>query len=308
MKLKLLAQLLFFSVAIINGESIEDKIKANETVIDSLQKVLDGMQSNGEPSEKISSLQKHIDEVIAKQNKLLEEKSSGKSEVLSSENAWEDVAVVKQDDLENKIRRIVREELAKQFSPGMPVKTIAPGANPYDDAHRSPTESELSATAKAEASAPGLPEATSPATAQYQQALGLYNNGSYKEAGSSFGRIVKTYPKDPIVPKALIHLAFALEKQGDLESAAVVCESALAKKIDDLHRVDCNLIRLKFAQSKGNDKDMEDIKKILKASVLSAEQKAKFDEITAPKTTKSTAKNSAASKEKGKKTVSSGEE
>lgn len=306
MKLKLLAQLLFFSAAIINAESIEDKIKANETVIDSLQKVLDGMQSNGEPSEKITSLQKHIDEVVAKQNKLLEEKSSGKSESLSSENSWEDVAVTKQDDLEAKIRRIVKEELAKLSH--TTVKTITPGANPYDthDTHRAPTEAELSATAKAEAGAPGLPEANSPATAQYQQALSLYNNGAYKEAGASFGRIIKTYPKDPIVPKALVHLAFSLEKQGDLESAAVVCESALAKKIDDLHKADCNLIRLKFAQSKGNDKEAEDIKKILKSSVLSAEQKAKFEEITTAKAAKSDVKTGNAPKEKIKKTNTGG--
>lgn len=303
MKLKLLAQLLFFSATIINAESIEDKIKANETVIDSLQKVLDGMQSNGEPSEKITSLQKHIDEVVAKQNKLLEEKSSGKSESLSSENSWEDLAVSKQDDLEAKIRRIVKEELAKlSHTPG---KTITPGANPYDT-HRVPTEAELSATAKAEAGAPGLPEANSPATAQYQQALGLYNNGAYKEAGASFGRIVKTYPKDPIVPKALVHLAFSLEKQGDLESAAVVCESALAKKIDDLHKADCNLIRLKFAQTKGNDKELEDIKKILKSSVLSAEQKAKFDEIIASKSSTNDTKASNAPKVKVKKPASGG--
>jgi TolA-binding protein len=305
MKFKLLAQLFLFGASIVNAESIEEQIKANETVIDSLQKVLDGMQSNGETSEKISSLQKHIDEVIARQNKLLEEKSSGKTD-LSSENAWED-AVVQKEDLDAKIRRIVKEELARNHMSGMQhhaSKAIAPGANPYDtnDNHRAPTEAELSATAKAEAGAPALPEAVSPATAQYQQALGLYNKGSYKEAGASFGRIVKTYPKDPIVTKALVHLAFSLEKQGDLESAVIVAESALAKKLDDIHKVDCHLISLQQAKSKGNEKDIEDIKKILKASVLSAEQKAKFEEITA----KSEAKKPAANKEKPKKSAANG--
>lgn len=286
MKLKLLAHLLLLNTAIINAENVEAKIAANETVINSLQKILDDMQASGETADKTSALQAHIDEVIAAQNKLLEAKSTGKTETsnttASSDNSWEDTTI-NQEGLDEKIRKIVKEELAKHFNGSIPSKPIAPGANPYDT-QRVPTEAELSATAQATANAPALPEATSKATAQYQQALGLYNSGAYKEAGASFSRIVKTYPKDPIVAKALVHLAFCLEKQGDLESATVVCESALTKKIDDGHKVDCNLIRLKHAVAKGNDKDTDEIKKILKASVLSAEQKAEFEKITAKKT------------------------
>lgn len=282
MKLKLLAHLLLLNTAIVNAESVEAKITANETVINSLQKILDDMQTNGEAADKTNALQAHIDEVIATQNKLLEAKSSGNSDTSDISTPIED-KTVNTENLDEKIRNIVKEELAKQLNGRIPSNPITPGTNPYDTTH-APTEAELSATATATASAPALPEATSKATAQYQQALGLYNSGAYKEAGSSFGRIVKTYPKDPLAAKALVHLAFCLEKQGDLESAAVVCESALAKKIDDGHRADCNIIRLKHSVTKGHDKDADDIKKILKASVLSTEQKVEFEKIITKKT------------------------
>lgn len=303
MKLKLLAHLLLINTAIVNAASVEAKIAANETVINSLQKILDDMQTNGETADKTSALQAHIDEVIAAQNKLLEAKSSGNPDTPNITAPIEDT-VVSPENSDEKIRNIVKEELAKHYSGSIPSESITPGANPYDtsDSKRAPTEAELSATEKATASAPGLPEANSKATAQYQQALGLYNSGAYKEAGASFGRIVKTYPKDPIVAKALVHLAFCLEKQGDLESAAVVCESALAKKIDEGHRADCNIIRLKHATAKGNDKDADDIKKILKASVLSTEQKAEFEKII---TKKADVKNTPA-KDKAKKTSANG--
>lgn len=261
-------------------ENLESKIKKNESLIESLQKTLDDMQASGEPSERIKSLQEHIDSVIADQNKLLEDKAKTESEMISSPASIEDKTTKSISNStginEETIRRIVREELAKMHQEHK--KTINPGDNPYESKHVV-TEAERSATEKAESGAPALPEAVSPALAQYQQALALYNKGSYKEAGANFGRIIKTYPKDPIVAKALVHLAFSLEKQNDLESATIVCESALSKKIDNLHKCDCHIIRLKNAKAKNNDKEFESIKKTLKDSVLTEEQKKQFEEI-----------------------------
>lgn len=252
----------------------EESIRKNEVIIDALQKQLDAMQSKGEKEETLKALQAHIDEVIEKQNKLLEEKATGKpaqNQTLSQNDS----------DLDSRIRRIVQEELQK-------TEKADNGTDPYHEAN-SQTAEKIEATKNAEKNAPSLPEEQSEGMAQYELALNLYNKGSYKEAAGAFGRIVKTYPNDPISAKALVHLAYCLEKQGELESASIVCEAALNKKLDALHQVDCQLICLRFAKSKGNDTDVAKIMNQLKTLPLNAEQQESLDKI-AGKTVKQAAK------------------
>ena len=88
--------------------------------------------------------------------------------------------------------------------------------------------------------------------AQYELALEQYKKKAYKEAASGFARIIKTYREDPIAVKAMVHLAYCLEKQDKLEDAATVCESALQKKLDDVHQADCKkILSSRDAKSKG---------------------------------------------------------
>lgn len=240
--------------------NVEEAIRKNEVVIDALQKQLDAMQSTGDKKESIEALQTHIDSIIEQQNKLLAQKLTP--------NAPSNLSDSNSDE---KIRRIVQEELAKAG--------IAPkSTSPYDTTH-APTAAELAATRSAETNAPLLPEQQSEAVAQYEVALKLYNQGTYDQAAAGFGRIIKTYPNDPIVAKSLVHLAYCLEKQGENEGAAVVCEEALKKKLDDLHQVDCQLMRLHFAKKK---KDKEEANKILnglKGLPLTDEQQKTFSTI-----------------------------
>lgn len=304
MKTKIFTAFLLLSVATqVFADAIQDKIKSNEVLIESLQDTLDKMQSSGKTSEELEKLQKEIDDVIKGQNRLLEtqaeqgntkeeEKNSGRDEdaskVLSSTNnkllefAPADSRSINPKQLtgltEEDVRRIIREELAKTHHSKDSSK-IAPGENPHATSGRAPTAAEKSATEKAEDKAPALPEANSPAVAQYAQALEMYKKGLYKEASAGFGRIIKSYPKDQIVGKSLVHLAFSLEQQNDLKSAAIVCEAAIDKKINDAHRCDCNIIRLKYAKTSGKNKDVEDIKKMLPEDTLTEEQKNKIHEI-----------------------------
>jgi len=257
--LKTLTLLAFFSMTIFCA-GVEESIRQNEVVIDALQKQLDTMQSSGEKKEAIQALQTHIDTIIEQQNKLLAQKLTP--------TAPGNSAGLADSDLEGKIRRIVQEELSKT---GLGVKSN----NPYDTTHI-PTAAELSATKAAEINAPELPEQQSEAVAQYEVALKLYDQGSYKEAAAGFGRIIKTYPNDPIVAKSLVHLAFCLEKQSDNEGASVVCEAALKKKLDDLHQVDCHLMRLRHAKTKGNTEDVNQILKSIKSLPLTPEQQKDF--------------------------------
>ncbi len=257
--------------------SAEETIRKNEIVIDALQKQLDSMQSKGEKEEAVKALQSHIDSVIEQQNKLLEQKATGKVvETPAVSPAENSIAPTADSDLDARIRRIAQEELVRAGI--TPLKS----SNPYDTAHK-PTPAELDATKTAQTNAPALPEQQSEAMAQYELALELYNKGAYKEAAASFGRIIKTYSKDPIAAKALVHLAYCLEKQGDTEGASIVCDAALQKKLDDPHQADCQLMRLRFAKARGNDIDIAQILKSLKDLPLTAEQQQAVDKIQGKK-------------------------
>ena len=261
--LKSLRFLLFISITAVNAAvyaDVDDEIKENEQAIKLLEEKLDSMQGDDK------ALQYQLDELIKNQNEILARKSLGNNEKISSES-------VESEKLDERIRRIVKEELAKQQNGSK--------NNPYTSS-RAPTESELNATKKAEDNAPQLPEQKSEAMAQYGLAIELYNKAAYKEAAGGFGRIIKTYKNDPIVSKAFVHLAFCLDKQGDLDSAVVVCEAALQRKdISDQHKVDCQLIRLRHAKNKGNNADVTSITNILKSLQLTDEQKKNFDSLTA---------------------------
>lgn len=259
--------------------SLDHSIQKNEIAIDALQKQIDTMRENGEAEEKQKALQEFIDEIVQKQNRLLEQKATGSGAQTNSDepgsldaeaptestDATGESSKATIEDTETKVRKMVQEELKKA---GLKPKSN----NPYDD-HREPTPAELEATKKAEAKAPELPEKQSEAMAQYEHALGLFKKGHYKESAASFGRIVKTYPKDQIAPKALVHIAFCLEKQGNLENAAVVCESALKSKLDETHKIDCQIIRMRYAKSKADGEEVDKILKELNSITLTEAQK-----------------------------------
>lgn len=267
--LKMLTVLGCISISVFYA-SIEESIRQNEVVIDVLQKQLDAMQSTGEKKEEIDALQTHIDTIIEQQNKLLAQKIiPGAAENL--------VPTTTADDLDSKIRRIVQEELEKAGG-----STFKSGGNPYDTTH-APTPAELAATKAADANAPALPEQQSEALGQYELALKLYNQGAYKEAAAGFGRIIKTYPNDPISGKSLVHLAYCLEKLGNNKGASTVCEAALKKKLDDPHQVDCQIIRLRLAKESDNTEEVVQILNILKSLPLTPDQQKTVREFQSNK-------------------------
>ena len=271
--------LTFISLGVLYS-SAEESIRQNEVVIDALQKQLDSMQSKGEREEAVKALQSHIDSVIEQQNKLLAQKITVNTSENLADQTIPAASTVVDSDSDARLRRIVQEELARSG--------IAPKlSSPYDTTH-TPTPAELDATKSAEMKAPALPEQKSEAMGQYELALELYHKEAYQEAAAGFGRIIKTYSKDPIAAKALVHLAYCLEKQGDAESASIVCEAALKKSLDDPHQVDCQLMRLRYAKAKGNDADVAQIVQSLKKLPLTAEQQQAVDKAQGKKSKAST--------------------
>ncbi len=263
--LKKLGFMLLTGVCLIYAD-VDGDIRDNEVLINSLQDKLDASQAKGDSTD---DLQKVMDRMIEKQNALLAKKASvavSSDGEIAADQPVDQSVQPNDNNLDARIRRIVREELAQQNK----------GVDHKDDAKNE-------ATKKAEANAPELPEQKSEAMAQYELALEQYEKKNYKLAASSFGRIIKTYPKDPITAKALVHLAFCLEKQGELEKAAVVCESALQRKLDGGHQVDCQLIRLRFAKGQKNDEEVAEITKALKSLKLTDEQKKAYSSILAKK-------------------------
>ncbi len=250
--------------------NVDEEIQQNEIIIDTLQKQLE-TASLKKDEKLVKALQSHIDSVVVQQNKLLEQKATG--------NVQENLATTTNNSTESldaKLRRMIQEELAKA---GVTPKL----GSPYDTTHV-PTPAELAATNAAQKNAPILPEQKSEAMAQYELALELYNKKEYKGAMAGFSRIIQTYKTDPIAAKAMVHLAYCLEKQNQLENASIVCNAALQEKLDDLHQVDCQFICLKFAKSKGNEADVARIVKSLKSIPLTAEQQQALDEIQGKKT------------------------
>ncbi len=249
---------------------VEKLIQQNEAIITILQEKLDSASSKKDKKDEIltDALQSRIDSLIEEQNKLVEQKATGKVPEADSDSTTK---------LRHMIQGIVQEELAKA---GVSPK---PGS-PYDTTHV-PTPAELAATNAAQKNAPTLPEQKSEAMAQYELALELYNKKAYKEATASFSRIIKAYKTDPIAAKAMVHLAYCFEKQDRLEDASIVCNAALQEALDDPHQVDCQFICLRFAKSKDNDADIAKIVKSLKSLPLTAEQQQDLAEMQGKKTT-----------------------
>ena len=269
--LKNLGFVLLTGVCLIYAD-VDSDIRDNEVLINSLQDKLDASQAKGDSTD---DLQKVMDRMIEKQNALLAKKASvavsSDGEIVADQPVDQSVqpkakgdGTSNDTDLDATIRKIVKEELARQMH-----------------AKDHSTEAKAEATKHAETTAPELPEQKSEAMAQYELALEQYEKKNYKLAASSFGRIIKTYPKDPITAKALVHLAFCLEKQGELEKAAVVCESALQRELDGGHQVDCQLIRLRFAKRQKNEGEIAEITKALKKLKMTDEQKKTYSSILA---------------------------
>jgi TolA-binding protein len=265
--LKKLGFALLSGVCLIYAD-VDSDIRDNEVLINSLQDKMDAAQAKGDPTD---DLQKVMDRMIEKQNAILAKKASGAAsndgEIATDQSAQSQIKANGHSngtDLEETIRKIVKEELARQMH-----------------AKDHSNEAKAEATKKAETTAPDLPEQKSEAMAQYELALEQYEKKNYKLAASSFGRIIKTYPKDPITAKALVHLAFCLEKQGELEKAAVVCESALQRELDGGHQVDCQLIRLRFAKGQKNEGEIAEITKALKKLKMTDEQKKTYSSVLA---------------------------
>lgn len=97
------------------------------------------------------------------------------------------------------------------------------------------------ATKHAEEKAPKLNAGN--AEAQYNEAFALHNKGAYKESERAFSYFIKTYPNDPLVPKAMYWKAEACLKQGKQKEAKILFVNAYKKNPEGPKAPDC-LLRL----------------------------------------------------------------
>jgi tol-pal system protein YbgF len=98
-----------------------------------------------------------------------------------------------------------------------------------------------SATKHAEETAPTLPAGD--AEAQYNEAFALHDKGAYKESERAFGYFIKTYPNDPLVPKAMYWKAESCLKQKNYKDAKILFVNAYKKNPKGPKAPDC-LLRL----------------------------------------------------------------
>jgi tol-pal system protein YbgF len=95
------------------------------------------------------------------------------------------------------------------------------------------------ATKHAEEAAPALP--TGNAEAQYNEAFALHDKGAYKEAERAFNYFIKTYPNDPLVPKAMYWKAESCLKQDKYKEAKILFVTAYKKNPKGPKAPDCLL-------------------------------------------------------------------
>lgn len=145
------------------------------------------------------------------------------------------------------------------------------------------------------------------AEAQYNEAFALHDKGAYKEAERAFSYFVKTYPNDPLVPKAMYWKAESCLKQGKQKEAKILFVNAYKKNPRGPKAPDC-LLKLGEAlamQGKKDDActawrklktDFPHMTNEMKSELASLKQQygcdLKFDKTKAPtnKTPKSTPK------------------
>ncbi|MBX9806034.1 MAG: tol-pal system protein YbgF [Alphaproteobacteria bacterium] len=132
---------------------------------------------------------------------------------------------------------------------------------PSDDEHDGPLKKKQkkdieeireTATKHAEETAPTLSAGN--AEAQYNEAFALYNSGAYKEAERAFSYFIKTYPKDPLVSKAMYWKAESCLKQSKHKEAKILFVNAYKKNPKGPKAPDC-LLRLGEALALQGKKD-----------------------------------------------------
>ncbi len=178
-------------------------------------------------NKEIEALQSTLQEKVEAFNAQVEQDAENHSPVQSENAAPKETKTTnsptpptqsQNSDIEKLNKRVTALELEVNN-----LKTATPKPQlPLDEAR---TPEEATATKKANEAAPALP--STPAIAQYNQALTLLNNKELEKAAIAFEQILKDHPNDPYAHKAQVHLGDVLRQLGKMDEAGKNYRSAL---------------------------------------------------------------------------------
>jgi tol-pal system protein YbgF len=202
------------------GVKVDDRNPGAHVTPDDVERLRDEIRSL---QDEVTRLRESVSQFQSqRENADLTQNGNPKRMPSSSESASSlDASFEKDDETESVLK------LLEQSAPGD--EEEMDGSSKKKKGHKDNDREKVreTATKHAEDIAPSLP--TGNAEAQYNEAFALYDKQAYKEAERAFGYFIKTYPKDPLVAKAMYWKGESCLKQGNYKDAKVLFVSVYKK-------------------------------------------------------------------------------
>ncbi|MCE3230809.1 MAG: hypothetical protein K0R52_737 [Alphaproteobacteria bacterium] len=237
----------------INGQggALDDKNPGTHVTIEDLDRLRDEIRAlkdtRQSPSQDISLLQEEIHSLredirqLQRANSVLRQGGSKKASLALSDAPEKNERIasrktpLEKDDGTESILKLLEQSAPRgeedEDTTGLPRKR--------HDKNKDLEAVREMATKHAEEVAPALPSGN--AEAQYNEAFALHDKGAYKEAERAFNYFIKTYPNDPLVPKAMYWKAESCLKQSKYKEAKILFVTAYKKNPKGPKAPDCLL-------------------------------------------------------------------
>jgi tol-pal system protein YbgF len=233
------------------GGALDDKNPGTHVTIEDLDRLRDEIRAlkdtRQSPSQDISLLQEEIHSLredirqLQRENSVLRQGGSKKASLAFSDAPEKNERIasrktpLEKDDGTESILKLLEQSAPRgeedEDTTGLPRKR--------HDKNKDLEAVREMATKHAEEVAPALPSGN--AEAQYNEAFALHDKGAYKEAERAFNYFIKTYPNDPLVPKAMYWKAESCLKQSKYKEAKILFVTAYKKNPKGPKAPDCLL-------------------------------------------------------------------
>lgn len=241
---------------------------------------------------------KKLQELVAEYNKLVQERASfgeTKDDQSKTEQTHEEAMVQRLKEHERRIdelEKIVAALTGNKVTPANSTQTqavvtsttsVTTTAAGKIDKHAA----DNLATEQAEMGPTPTLDTKSPALAQFNQAMALFNAGiktnskaDLKNAAEAFELITKTYPDETYANKSFVHGGDAHLKLGNIDEAQKCYKIAITKPLDRQNAIRARLGYGETLVAKNNKADACSQIKVLSKEIFDEEQKKRFNALT----------------------------
>lgn len=292
------------SVSVIVLLSTATYIEANAS-LEAKIKAVDEQIRNEEQKQTHNA--KKLQELVSEYNKLVQEHASaekkGDESCDNAEQTHEEAMVQRLKEHERRIDELEKIVFTLVGNKGIPA-TTSPGLLPADQTNNQAiTTSTTSittettgltgkyaaanlATEQAEVGPTPTLDTKSPALAQFNQAMALFNAGiktgsksDLKNAAEAFELITTTYPDETYANKSFVHGGDAHLKLGNIDNAQKCYKVAITKPLDRQNAIRARLGYGETLMAKNNKEDACFQIKVLSKEILDEEQKKRFEAL-----------------------------